>query len=153
MLGPIVWINLPTCSTTLPFLPLKGWNFGGTYPLGYGLPRISGGNGGFWENYLGIPESFSLPYSKRALTSTSVKYWGLASLPTTDPPSGWALSWLIIRGTLSWISYFLPSLRRRISYCKSFNISVIRATRSSSCLVRLALIQPPILLGAPCLSI
>ena len=35
----MVWTNLLTCSTALPFLLSKGWNFGGLYPLGYGLPR------------------------------------------------------------------------------------------------------------------
>ena len=100
----------------------------------YGLPRSSGGKGGSRENCLGIPESFFLSYSKRVLTSASVRYWGLAPLSTVDPPSGWALSQLTIGGTLSLISCVLPSLRRQISCCKYFSISTIRATGSGSCL-------------------
>ena len=102
--------------------------------MGYGLPRSSGGNGGSRENCLGIPESFSLSCSKRALTSASVRYWALVPPPTADPPSGWVLSWLPTEGALSLTSYVLPSLRRRTSCCKSFNIAVIRATGSDSCL-------------------
>ena len=128
-------MNLLTCSTTLPFLPTKGWNFGGSYPLGYGLPRSSRGNGGSRENCLGILESFSLSCSRRVLTSTSVKYWGLALPPTADPPSGCVPSWLPIGGTLSLISYVMPSLRRQTSCSRSFNIAVILAMRSGSCLV------------------
>ena len=127
-------MNLLTCSTALPFLPSKGWNFGGSYPLGYGLPRSSGGNGGSRENCLGIPESFSFSCSKRALTSASVRYWGLVLPPTADPPSSWVLSWLPTGGTLSLISCVLPYLGRRTSYSKSFNIAVIRAMGSGSCL-------------------
>ena len=37
------------------------------------------------------------------------------------------------------IFWVLPSLRRRISCCKSFIISFVRAIRSSSCLARLCL--------------
>ena len=125
-------MNLLTCSTALPFLPSKRWNFGGLYPLGYGLPRSFGGNGESRENCLGIPESFSLSYSRRALTFASVKYWGLVLPPTADPPFGWVLSWLLIGGTLSLISCVLPSLRRRTSCFRSFNIAVIRAMGSSS---------------------
>ena len=130
----MVWMNLLMCSTALPFLPSKGWNFGGLYPLGYGLPRSSSGNGGSQENCLGIPESFSFSCYKRALASASVRYWGLVLPPTIDPPSGWVLSWLPTGGTLSLISYVLPSLRRRTSCSKSFNIAVIRAMGSGSCL-------------------
>ena len=107
--------------------------------MGYGLPRSSSRNGGSRENYLGIPESFSLSCSKRALTFASISYWGLAPPPTADPPSSWALSWLTTGGTLSLISCVLPSLRRRISYCKSFSISAIRATGSGFCLACLCL--------------
>ena len=102
--------------------------------MGYGLPRSSGGNGGSREDCLGILESFSLSYSRKALTSASVRYWGLVPPPTADPPSGWVLSWLPIGGTLSLTSYVLPSLRRRTFCCKSFNIAVIRATGFGSCL-------------------
>ena len=125
-------MNLLTCSTALPFLPSKGWNFRGSYFLGYGLPRSSGGNGGSQENCLGIPESFSLSCSRRALTSASVRYWGLVPPPTAYPPSGWVLSWLPTGGVLSLTSCVLPSLRRQTSCYKFFNIAVIRATRSSS---------------------
>ena len=127
-------MNLLTCSTAFPFLPSKGRNFGSSYPLGYGLPRSSGGNGGSRENCLAIPKSFSLSCSRRALTSASVRYWGLVLPPTTDPPSGWVLSWLPTRGTLSLISCVLPYLRRRTSYYKSFNITVIWAMGFGSCL-------------------
>ena len=127
-------MNLLTCSTALPFLPSKGWNFGGSYHLGYGLLRSSDGNRGSWENCLEIPESFSLSCSRRALTFASVRYWGLVLPSTADLPSGWVLSWLPIGGTLSLISYVLPSLRRQTSCSKSFNIAVIRAMGSSSCL-------------------
>jgi len=48
----------------------------------YGIPR----------KLLGDPESFSFSYSKRALTSASIRYWGLAPLLTADPPFSWALS-------------------------------------------------------------
>ena len=98
----------------------------------YGLPRSSGGKGGSRENCLGIPESFFLSYSKRVLTSASVRYWGLAPPSTVDPSSGWALSQLTIGGTLSLISCVLPSLRRQISCYKYFSISTIRATGSGS---------------------
>ena len=37
--GSIMWINLLKCSIALPFLPSKWWNFGGSYPLGYGFQR------------------------------------------------------------------------------------------------------------------
>ena len=100
--------------------------------MGYGLPKSSGGNGGSQENCLGIPESFSLSYSRRALTSVSIRYWGLVPPPTADPPSGWFLSWLPTRGALSLTSCILPYLRRRTSCCKSFNIAVIRAMRYGS---------------------
>ena len=100
--------------------------------MGYGLPRSSGGNRGSCENSLGIPESFYLSCSRKALTSASVRYWGLVPPPTADPPSGWVLSWLPTGGVLSLTSCVLPSLRRRTSCCKSFNIAVIQATRSSS---------------------
>ena len=103
--------------------------------MGYGLPRSSGGNGGSRENCLGIPESFSLSCSRRALTSASVRYWGLVPPPTSDPPSSWVLTWLPTGGALSLTSCVLPSLRRRTSCCKSFNIAVIRATRSGSYLM------------------
>ena len=98
----MVWMNLLTCSTALPFLPSKGWNFRGSYPLGYCLPRSSGGNGGSQENCLGIPESFSFSCSRRALTSASVRYWGLVPPPTAYPPSGWVLSWLPTGGCCPW---------------------------------------------------
>ena len=132
----MVWTNLLTCSTTLPFLPSKGWNFGGSYPLGYGLLRSSGENGGSRENYLGILESFSFSCSKRALTSASVRYWWLIPPPppTADLPSGWVLSWLPTGGALSLTSCVLPSLRRWSSRYKSFNIAVIWVTGSGSCL-------------------
>ena len=127
-------MNVLTCSTTLPFLPSKGWNFGGSYPLEYGLPRSSGGNGGSRENCLGIPKSFSLSCYRRALTSASVRCWGLVLPPTADPPSNLVLSWLPTGRTLSLISCVLPSLRRRTSCSKSFNITIIRAMGSGSCL-------------------
>ena len=130
-----MWMNLLMCSTALPFLPLKGWNFGGSYPLGYGLPRISGGNGGSQKNCLGILESLSLSCSRRALTYASVKCWGLVLPPTADSSSGCVLSWLPTEGTLSLIFCVQPSLRRRIYCSKCFNIAVIRAMASSSCLV------------------
>ena len=91
------------------------------------------------EKLLGDPKSFSLSCSKRALTSTSVRYWGLAPPPTANPPSGWALSWLTTRGALCLISWVLSSLRRRISCCKSFSISTIQAIRSSFCPMPLCL--------------
>ena len=69
--------------------------------------------------------------------------------PTANPPSGWVLSWLPTGGTLSLTSYVLPSLRRRTSCCKSFNIAAIRATGSSSCLSSFALTRPLVLSGAP----
>ena len=103
--------------------------------MGYGLPRSSGGNRGSRENYLGIYESFSLSCSRRALTSANVKYWGLVLPPTVDPLFGCVLSWLPTGGTLSLISYVLPSLRRRTSCSRSFNIAVIRAMGSGSCLM------------------
>ena len=103
--------------------------------MGYGLPRSSGGNGGSRENCLGIPKSFSLSCSRRALTFANVKYWGLVLPPTADPHSGCVLSWLPTGGTLSLISYVLPSLRRRTSCSRSFNIAVIRAMGSGSCLM------------------
>ena len=105
--------------------------------MGYGLTRSSSGNGGSRENCLGIRESFSLSYSKRALTSASVRYWGLVPPPTTDPPFGWVLSWLPTGGgggVFSLTSCVLPSLRRQTSCCKSVNIAVIRATGFGSCL-------------------
>ena len=105
--------------------------------MGYHLPRSSSGNGGSRKNCLGIPKSFSLSCSKRILTSASIRYWGLPPPPTADPPTGWALSWLTTRGTLSLISCVLPFLRRRISCYKSFNISAIQVTGSDSCLARL----------------
>ena len=129
-------MNLLTYSTALPFLPSKGWNFGGSYPLG-GLPRSSGGNGGSRENCLGIPESFYLSCSRRALTFANVRYSGLAPPPTADLPFGWALSWLTIGGALSLISWVFPFLRRQISYWRSFIISAIRAMGSSPCNSRL----------------
>ena len=128
-------MNLLTCSTALPLLPSKGWNFRSSYPLGYGLPRSSGENGGSRENCLRILESFSLSCSRRALTSASVKYWGLALPPTADPSSGCVPSWWPVGRTLSLISCVLPSLRRRTSCSRSFNIAVILAMRSGSCLV------------------
>ena len=129
----MVWTNLLMCSTALPFLPSKGWNFGGSYPLGYGLPRSSGGNGGSRENCLGIPESFSLSCSKRALTSASVRYW--VGSPSHCRPSLWLSPILVAhRGALSLTSCVLPSLRSWASCYKSFNIAVIRATGSNSCL-------------------
>jgi len=128
-------MNLLTCSTALPFLLSKGWNFGGSYTLGYGLPRSSGGNSGSRENCLGILESLSLSYSRRALTYASVKYWGLVLPPTADSSSGCVLSWLPTGGTLSLIFCVLPSLRRQIYCSRSFNIAVIRAMASGSCLV------------------
>ena len=67
---------------------VKRMELWGSYPLGYGLPRSSGGNGGSRENCLGIPESFSLSCFRRALTSASVRYWELVLPPTTDPSSG-----------------------------------------------------------------
>ena len=105
--------------------------------MGYGLLRSSGENGGSRENYLGILESFSFSCSKKALTSASVRYWWLIPPPppTADLPSGWVLSWLPTGGALSLTSCVLPSLRRRTSCCKSFNIAIIRATGSGSCLV------------------
>ena len=54
----MMWTNLLTCSTALPFLPSKGWNFGSSYPLGYGLPRSSGGNERIPRKLLGDPRKF-----------------------------------------------------------------------------------------------
>ena len=116
---------------------IKMMELWGFISYGIWLARSSCGNEGSRENCLGILESFSLSCSKRALTSANVKYWGLPPPPTADPHSGWALSWLTTGGTLSLISYVLLSLRRRISCCKSFNISAIRATGSGSYLTRL----------------
>ena len=76
------------------------------------MPRSSGGNGGSRENCLTPP-------------------------PTADPPSDWALSSLTMGGMLSLISWVLPSLRRRISYYKSFSTSAIRAIGSRFCPARL----------------
>ena len=45
---------------------------------------------------------------QRALTSTSVRYWGLAPLPTADHPFDWALSWLTIGGVI--LDFLGPSL-------------------------------------------
>ena len=97
----------------------------------------------------GSPRFFSLSYSKRALTCVSVRYWGLAPPSTIDPPSGWALSQLTTGGTLSLISYVLPSLRWRISCYKSFSISTIRAMRLALVQCAFVLIQPLFLLEAP----
>ena len=80
----MVWTNLLTSSTVLPFLPSKGWNFGGSYPLGYGLPRSSGGNGGSRENCLGIPKVFPFlaPRGHWHLLALGTGGWFPLSLPT-----------------------------------------------------------------------
>ena len=141
------------CSTAFPFLLSKGWNFGGSYPLGYGLPRSSGKNGGSRENCLGIPESFSLSCSKRALTSASIRYRGLAPPLIADPLSGWALSWLTTGGTLSLISWVLPSLRRQFLVV---NLSAFLPFESQGLALVLRAfvpIRPLILLEVPCSSV
>ena len=109
---------------------MKLWGF---IPLGVWFAKKFWRERGIPRELLRDPREF-FPFSRRALTSASVKYWGLALPPTADPPSGCVPSWLPAGGTLSLISYVLPSLRRRTSCSRSFNIAVILAMRSGSCL-------------------
>ena len=55
---------------------------------------------------MGTPENFFFSYSTRALTSTNVRYWGLALPLTANPPFIWTFSWLTKGGALSLSSSF-----------------------------------------------
>ena len=147
----MVWTNLLTCSTTLPFLPSKGWNFGGSYPLGYGLPRSSGGNRGSCENSLGIPESFYLSCSRKALTSASVRYWGLVPPPTADPPSGWVLSWLPTGGggCYPWPPVFCLLWGGKLLAANPSTLQSFKPRGPAPTLRSFALTRPPTLSGVP----